>query len=245
MQMHASAHVRTNSHVRVPALTPLKTAQTGDAPDRGDQAHHASTRQRQGRRGRLQQPAPSAGRLRARRLLRQPAHPAAGPGAGWLRSRARRVLTAQPHNGLVSLPLHKSTAQPDNARLVPPLPSPGPREAPTPQSMHVHSPFPCCVCHKAILASFACTSSPTCMRAHTHSLTLTHTHTYTHAHPHKALPPNPLQVAEQQGRYLAAMLNEEAKNTGAEPKDFVYNHLVRSGGVMGAGRGVLGVSVAS
>jgi NADH dehydrogenase FAD-containing subunit len=83
------------------------------------------------------------------------------------------------------------------------------------------------------------------MRAHTHSLTLTHTHTYTHAHPHKALPPNPLQVAEQQGRYLAAMLNEEAKNTGAEPKDFVYNHLVRSGGVMGAGRGVLGVSVAS
>ncbi|KIY99634.1 NADH dehydrogenase [Monoraphidium neglectum] len=44
------------------------------------------------------------------------------------------------------------------------------------------------------------------------------------ANPHTPLPAL-AQVAEQQGRYLAAMLNEEAKNTGAEPKDFVYNHL--------------------
>ena len=58
-----------------------------------------------------------------------------------------------------------------------------------------HQPAP------AVLQKFACTSQ------------------------HAPLPPACPQVAEQQGRYLAASLNQEARNTGEPLAEFKYRHL--------------------
>jgi len=46
------------------------------------------------------------------------------------------------------------------------------------------------------------------------------------ANPHAPLPAL-AQVAEQQGRYLAHVLNEEARDGGYQATEFVYKHMVR------------------
>lgn len=52
----------------------------------------------------------------------------------------------------------------------------------------------------------------------------------THARPAEPVPPPPMpaQVAEQQGRYLAEVLNQEAANLvpNHQPQPFKYRHLV-------------------